>query len=223
MKTAVIITAAGSSDRFNTNGVKKEFATLNGHSVLFNSVYPFTRLDYVSFIVVTYKKGTLSQTKEVLENLTEKKEFIFVQGGSTRRESVLNALEKINEIHKDTDFVGIHDGARPFVSESLIDRTFEKAFETGASAPVVNVRDTLVYMNEDSSFGSKVERDRVRAVQTPQVFRFSEILDCHRKADSSKLYFTDDTTVFTSCGKKVFPVEGDVRNIKITFAEDLEK
>lgn len=226
MKGAVIVTSAGSSDRFNSNSgktLKKEFVLINNHSVLYNSVKNFVDVCQVSCIAITYKAGTLEQTKQALEDLTQKKHFIFVEGGSTRQQSVFNALKTLDCECKDIDWVAIHDGARPYVSYPLICKTIEDALQKGAAAPAVPVRDTLVEKTDSDSIGSSLDRSKIMAVQTPQVFPFKEILKAHESANEKAWTFTDDTQLYSAFGKEVFLTEGDVNNIKITYLDDLKK
>lgn len=222
MKSAVIVTAAGSSSRFNS-GIKKEFSDLNGHSVLYNAVKNFTLIEDVSVIVITYREGTLDQTKTALENLTKHSKIVFVKGGETRQASVFNGLKEIADNYSDVKFVAIHDGARPFASLDLIEKTFEKAFRTGGAAPAVLLRDTLVISNEDGLIVSRADRNILRAVQTPQIFAFPDIYLAHKKALTAEKKYTDDTEIFSDYGKHVYLVQGDNSNIKITFAEDIKK
>ena len=224
MKSAVIVTAAGSSDRFNHNSErtrKKEFVLIGGNSVLYNSVKPFTEFDHVCCIVVTYKAGTLEQTETAIKDLSDKKEFIFVEGGTTRQKSVFNALLALYENCPDIDYVAIHDGARPFVSKSLVERTFEKAISKNAAVPAIKLNDTLVLKSKSDEIGKPLDRSEILAVQTPQIFKFSNILSAHKKAASENKDYTDDSQVYMAYGQPVYNTEGDIANKKITFEEDL--
>lgn len=226
MKGAVIVTSAGSSCRFNSNSdktLKKEFILIGNHSVLYNSVKSFVDIDEVSSIAITYKSGTLEQTKTALEDLVQKKHFVFVEGGTSRQESVFNALKALDCEFSDIDWVAIHDGARPYVNSDLILRTVQKGVQKGAAAPSVPVRDTLVVKSDSDTIESSLDRSKTVAVQTPQVFLFKEILQAHKQAFDKGRTFTDDTQLYSASGKKVFLTEGDVSNIKITYPEDLKK
>lgn len=225
MRHAVVVTAAGSSSRFNKNSDvsrKKEFVSLNGHSVLYNAVLPFVNMHDVCAVVVTYKAGTREQTEQALEGLG----VILVEGGSTRQQSVFNALSELYSLKDELkpDFVSIHDGARPYITEQLIKDTMKGAEEHGACAPVLAISDTVVKVDDSGFINSRIDRNEVRRIQTPQVFRFPEIYDAHRKASekTDKLY-TDDTEIYSDFVGKVFTVPGSADNIKITFACDVAK
>ena len=225
MQNAVIITAAGSSNRFNEGSSvreKKEFRKMDGHTVLYRSVKPFTAIDGIVLFVVTYSEGLLERTVESLEDLPQGRNFLFVPGGNTRQESVFRALLEINEKYPKINYVAIHDGARPFVTQNLISKTFDKAFLTGAAAPAVELRDTIVIPDENGAIRSRVDRRLIKAVQTPQIFKFSEIFRAHKEAAADKMQYTDDTQIMTDYGADVYLVAGDIDNMKITFAKDLK-
>lgn len=216
MGNAAVITAAGSSVRFGNS--KKEFRTLGGHSVLYCAVCPFVLMDEFDIVVITYRKGDLSTVRELLGDLLEKKEFLFVEGGQTRQSSVLNALSALE--NRDVGFVSIHDGARPYVTEDLIRRVLCDAYEHKAAAASIPVSDTVV-ISDGSFIKRRLERSSLRALQTPQIFDFRSILKLHRQAEESDLSFTDDTQVYLQSGGTVYLSEGSTENRKITYPEDL--
>ncbi len=224
LKHALVLTSAGSSVRFK-NG-KKEFHLIDGKSVLLRAALPFVNCGCLA-IVVTYKEGTLDQTKKALEGLPSSVPLYFTPGGKSRRESVFNGLKKLSECleFKNEDkniLVSIHDGARPFVSEALVKSCLEKASIYGASVPAIKGKDTLALV-ENSVIKSYIDREKTVFLQTPQVFRLSEILLAHQKADRDGMEFTDDTSLFTAYGGVVHVVSGEVENTKITYPEDMEK
>ena len=154
--------------------------------------------------------------KEVLKkyNLNVTK---IVIGGKERQDSVYNALEAIEK----TDIVLIHDGARPFISDRIIEEGIKYAKIYGAAAPGVTPKDTIKVKNNDNISIDTPERNMLVAVQTPQCFKFDEILYCHKKVKEEKVIVTDDTSVVERYGHKVYLYEGDYTNIKITTPEDL--
>lgn len=218
---ALVLTSAGSSMRFK-NG-KKEFHLINGKSVLFHAALPFVSTEGLKAVVVTYKEGTLEQTKKALEGLPASIPLFFTPGGKTRRESVLNGLRKLNECVEDKNIlVSIHDGARPFASTSLVKSCLETASVYGAAVPALKGKDTLALV-EDSIIKSYIDREKTVFLQTPQVFILGEILLSHEKAAKEGRDFTDDTSLFTEYGGCVHVVPGEAENTKITFPEDMEK
>lgn len=225
MKSAVIVTAAGSSNRFNEGlqaNTKKELILLDQHSILYHAVKVFTELEDVDLIIVTYNKDFKEQTISTLECLNSSKKIVFVQGSSTRQKSVFNALSYLYNNDIKVDYVYIHDGARPFVSKALIKRVVDKAIEYGASCPAIKLRDTIVRVESSSVIERHENREGLYALQTPQVFKFPDIYNAHFEVKDSSKEYTDDTEVFTTYNRKVYIVEGESTNIKITYKEDIK-
>lgn len=226
---AVIITAAGSSTRFNSGlsgNTKKEFINFEGHSILYHSLRPFFETEGLSCVAVTYKKGTQEVVIKALEELYIQKNIpiFLVEGGKSRQESVFNALCELKK-HKEEikfDFVSIHDGARPFVTKSIIENCLGYARIFGGAVPSVAVRDSLAKVDEEGFVSERVDRTNVYQIQTPQTFDFDKIMEAHLFAYEHNLdYFTDDTAVFSSKGYRAVAVRGDAANRKITYPEDL--
>ena len=235
MRHAVIVTAAGSSSRFNSNlksscnagNIKKEFIKLGNEPILACAIRPFLLVDGLVSVVVTYKEDLYEETFKCLKqmNIPAKIRLYLVKGGTTRQESVFNALKFLNDEKLELDLVSIHDGARPFVSKELIENCLKKAFETGGAAPGLPMSDTLVKV-ESGLIASRLDRSSIYSVQTPQTFRFPEIYKAHLKAGEKAndgLVYTDDTQIFTDYGFPVAIVKGDPKNKKITYPSDLEK
>ena len=223
LRFSAIITAAGSSQRFNlssNSNLKKEFMALGSSSVLGCAIRPFLGIEGLVSVVVTYREGELEQTKKLLSDIDY--DIAFVQGGQTRQESVFNALKFLYDSKADIEYVSIHDGARPFVTKDLIDSCLRTAMETGGSCPCIRVTDTLVSVDDNGLLCGRIPREGTCTVQTPQVFRFPEIYNAHLEAKAQKTY-TDDTGIFMDAGGKVGFVHGDPNNRKITYASDLEE
>lgn len=220
---AAVITAAGSSQRFNSssNGTKKEFILLNGKSILANAVSPFLEVPNLKAVIITYKDGALEETKKALEGLDFKAvPFFFVKGGKTRQESVFNALKELkNHSEIEIEVVSIHDGARPFVTKDIIMDCIAYAKLFGGAAPAIAVADTLVHVGEDGFIDGRLNRNGAYQIQTPQVFGWPDIYEAHANAKRSD--YTDDTEIFSDFGKKVAVVSGSPENRKITFSKDI--
>ncbi len=231
MRHAVIVTAAGSSSRFNSalnsQCVKKEFIKFQDDTVLSSAIRPFLFLDGLVAVVVTYKEEYFHETEDCLKNLNfpANVELHMVKGGETRQESVFNALKFLHEEVKDLDLVSIHDGARPFVTKEIIEDCLKTATLVGGAVPALPMSDTLVSV-ENGMIDGRLDRSKVFSVQTPQTFRFPEIYEAHlvaREKAKNGLNYTDDTQIFTDYGLQVAIVKGDPKNKKITYPSDLEK
>lgn len=226
VRLAAIVTAAGSSRRFN-EGMKKEFVSLDGHSVLFRSCSAFMQRSDMVALFVTYKQGCKEETRAALESLLEQKKVpvFLVEGGSTRQMSVYNALSEMFRINDQLNIncVCIHDGARPFVSSKIISDTVDAAVKAGGAVPVLHVTDTLIKTDSNGFMKESIERENVCRVQTPQTFVFPEIYQAHELAKSRpNVQYTDDSSIFIDYGMNVVVVDGSEENIKITFAKDLK-
>ena len=225
LRHAVIVTAAGSSRRFNSSNdsnMKKEFASLGSCSVLSCALRPFLEIPGLAAVVVTYREGELEQTRKALGEVGF--EVAFVKGGATRQQSVFNGLKYLYDHNSELNvsIVSIHDGARPYVTKALIEQCIFAAERHGGACPCIRVTDTLVKVSEDGVLSSRIPRDGVCTVQTPQTFRFPDIYLAHKAAVPGKAY-TDDTEIFMDHGGKVGFVQGDEANIKITYASDLKE
>ena len=225
---AVIVTAAGSSRRFNEScdpAVKKEFLTIGGEPILAMAIHPFLQVSGTCVLAVTYRDGDLEVVRDIVSGLTELNsgiEVLFVKGGATRQESVFNALKALTECKKcnDIKIVSIHDGARPFVTSDLVKACLDAADVHGGACPCIRITDTIVKVGEDGLLCGRLSRDGVCTVQTPQTFRFPDIYEAHLAAKSGKSY-TDDTEIFMDWGGKVAFVQGSAGNRKITYSTDL--
>jgi 2-C-methyl-D-erythritol 4-phosphate cytidylyltransferase / 2-C-methyl-D-erythritol 2,4-cyclodiphosphate synthase len=223
---AVIITAAGFSTRMGGT-IKKEYLPFKGGTVLSETVKTFLTTEACSLIVITVPFEGESDARKALfrdtslENPDIYTKFLFVTGGSTRQQSVRNALEAIEKNGIIPDIVLIHDGARPFVTPQIIHDTEEAAEKYGASAPAVPPVDTQKERNAEGFIAHHLQRDNIVAVQTPQAFRFKSLLEAHRKASKDGQNYTDDTEIWDRYEGKVKLVAGDNCNKKITWPSDL--
>ena len=237
---AAVICAAGNSARMNTAG-KKEYCLLpagnEGMTVLGASVSAFTSIPEIETIVIVVPGdpvyGENAARKALSSHLLERDAYpqiLFVKGGKTRQESVFNALT-YGFSDKTPDYVLIHDGARPWVSASLIKKIIEETKKYGAVIPLLPITDTPKETDTPLDYTSSepilvkhhLKRTLTGIAMTPQGFSFPEILDAHRKAQVSQGHacFTDDAEVWAEFYGQVWAIPGDINNRKITFPEDL--
>ena len=223
--TAVIIAAAGSSTRMGGT-VKKEYLPLKNGTVLSECAKIFLSTLSVKYVVITVPCGGSGEAQkalfadDALKPILQTVNLSFVEGGSTRQKSILNALEFLAEIACPPDIVLIHDGARPFVTGEIILRTAEAAAEFGAAVPGIPPVDTQKTVGEDGFISVHLRRASMTAVQTPQGFLFPKLLEAHRKAAGDDVEYTDDTEIWDKYEGKVKVVEGNACNKKITYAHD---
>ena len=224
----VIITAAGTSSRFNEAGsstlLKKEFHLLDDRSVLYHAALPFFSIPSLKFVVVTYGSGFKEETEAALDNLLFASPIpvLLIEGGETRQKSVILGLEALQVHAPDITYVLIHDGARPWVTERTIISTLATATVFGGAAPILQLHDAIKKIDSEGRITGHVDRADMVTVQTPQVFRFPEILEAHRAAIQSNKTYLDDTEIFTDFGGMVGASEGDPANRKITVSQDIQ-
>ena len=153
-----------------------------------------------------------------------KKFRCFTGGGETRQHSVFYALEKLHSLGPaNDDCVAVHDAARPFLDPALVERLYHEACISGGAAPGIPLIDTVKLCSRDSIIEKHLKRAGLRAIQTPQVFKFDRLYSAFCENKECLAGFTDDTEIFSHAGGRVKMIEGDRKLFKITYKEDLKK
>lgn len=209
MKGIAIIAAAGKGTRAAQD---KIWLKIGGKTVLERTAEAFFAANAVDEIVFVVAEDKLEEAKAAFQD--KRKPCLFVSGGATRTESVRNALRLLEEESEET-VVGIHDGARPFVTPELIDRCFLKAAEKGSAIPVVPCVDSMRKVGENENCA--VDRADYVLVQTPQCFILKRIAEAYLAGGSE----TDDATLYERVFGSPVLVEGDEINKKITYSSDI--
>ncbi len=217
MFVSVIIAAAGNSTRYGT-GKSKQFLILDNTPVLIKSIQAFEEIDDVKEIIVTARKQDFEVIEDFIAQYGVRKVKHIVEGGDTRQDSIYAAVKKVDE---KANLVAVHDGARPLIKRKVIESVIQKADEVDAAACAVPVKDTIKIIDSSGKIVTTPERDALRAVQTPQVFRLSLYKEAIEKAVSDGKQYTDDCQLVESMGYPVYLVDGDYENIKITTPDDL--
>jgi 2-C-methyl-D-erythritol 4-phosphate cytidylyltransferase len=212
IKAGVIIVAAGESKRMS--GTDKILVPLGDKPVLAWSIEAFEECPFVERIILVNSQKTLDQVKCLTIDRKWTKVADVCVGGRRRQDSVAAGLKLLGEC----EWVIIHDGARPLVSQDIIERGLLAAMETGAAAAAVPVTDTIKLAGEDQIVIETPPRTHLWAVQTPQIFRSDIILEAYRQAQGD---VTDDAMLVEQTGGKVKLYMGSYDNIKITTPRDL--
>ncbi len=208
-----VIVAAGSGTRME--GLDKLFTQVGGRPLLAHAVAAFEDCTAVDRIVVVLSEANLERGAAVLRESGFAKIAGVCSGGPRRQDSVHCGLETLGPV----DWVAVHDGGRPLVKPGMIVRGLEAARETGASVPIVPLADTIKEVAEDGIVARTLDRRRLYAAQTPQVFRYELILRAH---DEITADVTDDAAMVEMLGVRVKTYEGRRRNIKITTPDDMQ-
>lgn len=210
---AVIIVAGGSGVRMNADR-PKQFLELAGEPVLLHTLRAFHAFDQEMLMVVVLPESHLEVWQQLYENSGVQIPHRVTAGGAQRYHSVKNGLALIGQ----EELVAVHDGVRPLVGTSTIQRTFEAAATHGAAVPVLPVDDTLREKKGDDS--QWVDRSRFVRVQTPQCFRTALLKKAYQQEYSES--FTDDASVVEQMGERIELVKGNVENFKITVPFHLQ-
>ena len=211
-RVGAVIAAAGSSQRMG--GLDKLFTPLGDKPVLARVIDTFQKCSAIDQIVVVLSSSNLKQGEQLAAVQKWSKITDICPGGERRQDSVLAGLNRLGGC----GWVVIHDGARPFVTEGLIEQGLETAQETGAAIAAVPVTDTIKIAGSDLIVQGTPPRNSLWAVQTPQVFRFDIITEAYRQL---KYDVTDDSKAAEQMGFKVKIYMGAYDNIKITNPDDM--
>ncbi len=218
-KITAVVLAAGQGKRMNSP-VAKQYLTLKEKPVLFYSLNAFEKSTVDEIILVT----GAGQVKYCEENIVQKyrlgKVTKILEGGAQRYDSVYRALSAIDQ----TEYVLIHDGARPFITTELIESVIEEVAEHKACIIGTPVKETIKVVDDRGFITATPDRNSLWAAQTPQAFEFRTIKKAYEMLylDTAYRNITDDAMVYESyLGKPVKMLAGNYNNIKITTPEDL--
>ena len=213
---SAIVLAGGRGKRMN-QPVSKQFINLKGKPILYYTLKKFIDNEKIDKIILVLPKDEINFCKtQILDKYNLKVDKI-VEGGKERQDSVFNGLKAIEE----SDIVLIHDGARPFVSNRIIEEGIKYANIYGAAAPGVMPKDTIKIKDSKNFSADTPNRNTLVSVQTPQVFKYEYILEGHEKIKKENISVTDDTMVMELLGRRVYLYNGEYTKIKITTPEDL--
>lgn len=209
----MIIVAGGSGRRMGKK-IPKQFLILNNSPILVHTIINFFDYDPGINIILVLPKDQMDYWHKLCENFDFNIPHSLVDGGSTRFHSVKNGL---NSIQGD-GLVAVHDGVRPLVSRDLIEACFNTAEKSGNAVPCIKLKDSLKVMDKNGCHS--VDRDYYRAVQTPQVFHVNLLKEAYKQRFADN--FTDDASVLEALGNKLYMVEGEETNLKITTQLDIK-
>lgn len=215
MHVAAIIAAGGTGTRLGA-GVPKQFLQLGGQTILQRSIEAFTRHDRVTEVVLALPP------QATLEVAGPDGKLRVVAGGARRQDSVANAFDAVSP---GAEIVLVHDAARPFVSADVISRTIDAAAAHGAAIAAVAVTDTVKQVTMEGGdlvIAGTIPRESIYLAQTPQGFR-RDVLAKVVSLGRGDAVATDEAALAELAGHPVHIVEGDVENVKITTAADLDR
>lgn len=216
MNTSAVIVCAGNSTRMG--GVNKILLPLGNSTVIGNTMLAFQNTESIKEIIIVSRPQDFDAIRSEAKKLNISKFRLCVEGGDTRQKSVTNGIRHVS---KDTEFIAIHDGARPLVKPEHIEKTIKDASVFGGATLGVPVKDTIKVVS-DSLIVDTPYRPSLYITQTPQIFRKKIYFEGMDFALEHGLDFTDDCQLVEAIGHKVYMTVGDYTNIKITTPEDIK-
>lgn len=206
-----IITAGGSSQRFgNTN---KLLEKIHSKEVIKHTVEAFLGVTEISEIIISANISIINELESIFKG---QEKIIIIEGGNTRQQSVHNALKACGNC----DYVLIHDGARPMITQEIIKKAILMVQNKKALTVAAKTIDTIKQVDENLKIIKTIDRSNLYNTQTPQAFEYNLIKDAHCELEGQN--FTDDAGMLESLSIDVYILEGDYKNIKITTQGDID-
>ena len=216
MDYEVIIPAAGQGKRMKASK-NKLWIELDNSPIIAHTLRVLGTDKYCKKIILPINPAEKEEFQKLIQGLALAAPIQLVNGGSERQYSVCSGLEVLSE---KAEIVLVHDGARPFINHSMINKLIADAKQSGASVLAVPVKDTIKQV-KDHHVEKTIDRSSLWAIQTPQAFRVSLLKKAHEAASATGYLGTDDASLVERLGEKVAITEGNYDNIKITTPEDL--
>lgn len=214
-KWGVVIVAARRGSRMGTKE-SKQYLRLASKPILVHTLELFERLPLVEEIALVVGESDIDRCKSWVSEYGLRKVAAILSGGSERQHSVRLGLAALR-----SEWVMVHDGVRPLVTEAAVANCCRVALSVGAAVLAVPVKDTIKQVDDGGVIVSTPDRRSLWAIQTPQAFRRAMLLEAHERAATEGFLGTDDAMVVERMGVPVAVAEGDYTNIKITTPEDL--
>ncbi|MBQ9964501.1 MAG: 2-C-methyl-D-erythritol 4-phosphate cytidylyltransferase [Clostridia bacterium] len=213
--TAAVLLAAGNSTRM---GAPKQFLLIHGCPVLARTMQAFEACSVIDRIVVVAQPTDHERIYALAKEYGISKLQTVIEGGVTRQESAYKGVMACG----DAQLVAVHDGARPLITPSVIERVMLAADQYGAASVAVRAKDTMKIADADGLVVSTLDRSVLWNVQTPQAFKPDQYLKVYAHAvDQGVTNSTDECALFEAQGYPVMLVEGEYTNIKMTTPEDI--
>lgn len=197
----------------------KQFLPIGERAILQHTLLRFGRSRLVDYIVIVTEPSSIKETTKIVTNAGLSKEWKVVAGGEKRQDSVRCG---INALPPETEIVVVHDGVRPFIESSLIDKSVEITRKEGGCIVAIPISDTVKLSAGEDAILKTIDRTHLWAAQTPQTFRYKLLKEAFDRAYADNFYGTDEASLVERIGKRVVLLKGSRTNIKITTPEDLE-
>jgi len=220
-----VIAAGGIGSRMGNLEKPKQYLTLKNKPIIAHTVEKFYVNSSFEKVIILCPEQWLNHTKNILnKHLPQNDRVVVLQGGSTRNETIMNAIKYIEETDglDDETIIVTHDAVRPFVTARIIDENIEAAIKYGATDTVVPATDTIVESQNNKTISNIPDRSKLYQGQTPQSFKAKLLKELYYSlTEDEKDILTDACKIFSMKGYDVHLVDGEVHNIKITYPYDL--
>lgn len=216
MQTEVIVVAAGKGTRMGTD-MKKQYLPLAGAPILVRTLQTLAACPSIDRILIVAAEEDLDYVHELVREHRVEKISRIVPGGQERQDSVLYGIKAV---HPETEYIAVHDAARPLVTIDEVEAVIETAKQRGAGTLGVPVKDTIKRV-ERGQVRETLPREQLWAVHTPQAFQREVLEEAHRRSQLEGGFGTDDASLVEWAGYPVRMVQGSYENLKITTPEDL--
>lgn len=215
---SALIAAAGQGKRMKSD-LNKQYLNLQNKPVVAHTLEIFDKCRLIDEIILIIREDEMEYcNKEVINKYKYNKPIKIVAGGKERQESIFNGLKAADD---NSSVIIAHDGARPFITEDIIEESIYVALEFKAVGVGVPVKDTIKVVDINNNIINTPNRNTLWQIQTPQTFRYDILMKAHKKALEDNYFGTDDSVLVERIGYNVKMIAGSYENIKITTPEDL--
>ncbi len=200
------------------NAVPKQYIKVNGKELIVYTLRTFQKNKLIDRIIVAAEPEYFDLLLQLAKKYKLTKLKLIVEGGETRQNSVYNAL--LSSEADSNDLIVVHDAARALLPDEVLTNAINTAKKLGNALVCIRAKDTLIKGNR--TVGEYLNRDEVYYVQTPQIFKYKDLLRAMNKSNRENFIGTDESMLVKRTGRKVNIVEGSVLNFKVTTKEDIE-
>lgn len=217
------IVAGGIGSRM-AKDIPKQYININGKPIIIHTIEKFYNIEEIDKIAVLCPKDWIDYTKDLINKyISDSSKITVLEGGSSRNETMMNGIKYFKTLSEDKrDILITHDAVRPFVTKEIIEKNIEMARKVDACDTVIPATDTIVKSEDGMIIDDVPDRSSLYHSQTPQTFDMQKLMDYYYNIDE-KYYdkITDGAAIFRYNNDKVYLVQGDGRNIKVTYPYDL--
>lgn len=217
MKTFVIIPAAGKGKRIGES-TPKQYIKFAGKELIVYALGVFQKNNFIDEIIIAAHPDYFHLLERLKKKYKLSKVSKIIEGGRKRQDSVYNALKEIKA--KKNDLIAVHDAARPLLTQDVLNNAILTARKKGNALVCIKARDTLI--KGGNTVNSYIDRENVFYVQTPQVFKYKDLMKAMEIAYASNFYATDESMLIKNLGLKINIVEGSLSNFKVTTRDDIK-